>query len=58
MQRSASAMPVESRSTVALWPRTISLETLLYLLILAVAVFTRFRDLSAGALHHDESMHP
>jgi uncharacterized protein (TIGR03663 family) len=57
MQRSASALPVESRSTVAIWPRSISLETLLYLLILGVAIFTRFRDLSAGALHHDESMH-
>lgn len=57
MQRSASATPARSGSTVSIWPRTISLETLLYLLILAAAVFTRFRDLSAGALHHDESMH-
>lgn len=57
MQRSASALPIDSKSTAALWPRSISLETLLYLLILGVAVFTRFRDLGAGALHHDESMH-
>jgi predicted membrane-bound mannosyltransferase len=35
----------------------ISLETALYLIILVIACLTRFWDLGAGALHHDESMH-
>lgn len=32
-------------------------ETLLYSLIFVVAVFTRFWDLGARALHHDETLH-
>ncbi|MCC6704124.1 MAG: TIGR03663 family protein, partial [Thermomicrobiales bacterium] len=38
------------------WP-AITLETLLYLILFAIAAFTRLHDLGHGALHHDESMH-
>lgn len=44
------AGPVPSR-------RGISLETLLYLLILALALLTRFSLLDGMALHHDEGIH-
>lgn len=59
MQRSAlsPALPSNQRSTVVIWPRTISLEALLYLLIMVAAVLSRFWNLGSGALHHDESMH-
>jgi 4-amino-4-deoxy-L-arabinose transferase-like glycosyltransferase len=35
----------------------ISFETLLYILIVLLAVFTRFADLESRALHHDEGVH-
>jgi len=35
----------------------ITLETALYIVLFAAALFTRFYDLGHGALHHDESMH-
>jgi predicted membrane-bound mannosyltransferase len=35
----------------------ITLETLLYLILFAAALFTRLYNLDHGALHHDESMH-
>jgi predicted membrane-bound mannosyltransferase len=35
----------------------ITLETLLYLILFAAALFTRLYALDHGALHHDESMH-
>jgi uncharacterized protein (TIGR03663 family) len=35
----------------------ITLETGLYLVLFAAALFTRLFDLGHGALHHDESMH-
>jgi uncharacterized protein (TIGR03663 family) len=58
MQRSAlPSLPQSQGATIAVWPRAISLETLLYLLIVTAAVLTRFWHLGAGALHHDESMH-
>lgn len=42
---------------LALSRRGISLETLLYLLILALALLTRFALLDDMALHHDEGIH-
>ncbi len=38
-------------------PSPITLEALLYILILAAAILTRFWDLGSRALHHDESLH-
>lgn len=55
MQRSASLR--QSPIRIAIWPRAISLETTLYLAIMLAAILSRFWDLGAGALHHDESMH-
>lgn len=59
MQRSALSpgVPLDRRATVVIWPRAISLESLLYLSIMTAAVLSRFWNLGAGALHHDESMH-
>ncbi|MER3485401.1 MAG: hypothetical protein C4345_04910 [Chloroflexota bacterium] len=37
--------------------RGITVETSLYLLMLALAAITRFWDLGSKALHHDESLH-
>jgi predicted membrane-bound mannosyltransferase len=36
---------------------SISVETLLWILLILVAVVTRFYDLGSRALHHDESLH-
>jgi uncharacterized protein (TIGR03663 family) len=55
MQRSASLDQPPIR--IAIWPGTLRLETVLYLAIMLAAIVSRFWDLGAGALHHDESMH-
>ncbi|MFT4041418.1 MAG: TIGR03663 family protein, partial [Thermomicrobiales bacterium] len=44
-------------ATPGRWPPAITLEGLLYCIILALALLTRFWDLGSRALHHDESLH-
>ncbi len=49
----ANATPVQEKA-----PRTgISYEVAAYLLLIVAAILTRFWDLGAKALHHDESLH-
>ncbi|HET8524098.1 MAG TPA: flippase activity-associated protein Agl23, partial [Thermomicrobiales bacterium] len=50
--------PIGQRDQATMAARTgISIESAAYLVILAVAAVTRFWDLGARALHHDESLH-
>ncbi|MCA9864741.1 MAG: TIGR03663 family protein, partial [Thermomicrobiales bacterium] len=48
--------PPASATPARQWP-AITLESLLYLVILALALLSRFWDLGSRALHHDESLH-
>src|SRR5215211_5066367 len=50
--------PAEARRSIftgAGWVPRLSLESSIYLLFIAIAIFTRFWDLGSRALHHDES---
>jgi predicted membrane-bound mannosyltransferase len=52
--------PAERRSTIfssAGWTPRLSVESGIYILFIAIAIFTRFWDLGSRALHHDESLH-
>ena len=48
--------PLASATPGRQWP-AITLESLLYLVILGLALLSRFWDLGSRALHHDESLH-
>jgi predicted membrane-bound mannosyltransferase len=50
-------MPPDGDSDRRAIAASISVETLLWILLILVAVVTRFYDLGSRALHHDESLH-
>ncbi len=61
VQEDDTSLPEAGRPSIPAGPiasrRGLSLETLLYLLIFALALLTRFALLDEMALHHDEGIH-
>lgn len=52
-----TVVPLLPKATNRMLPASISWETVAYLILVLLAIGTRFWDLGQKALHHDESLH-